>query len=667
MYLLLVDYSLISFEELQEMIRQSSGDDDVINCFSTSTLLKVAEKISPEGIIIDFDLIEEDLPAFCKSLRKKSGDAFILAFTSSDYYQKLSHAIEHGGIDEYMVKPIRSEEFMTRIHIATKRKNAAARKIVSLPLGEKDSSKMKKKFFDENMVEEDDISRDPTDFDPIDDEYTDVIQAEEKGMAGFSDNLESVYDLFNAQDEEYQYLSEGPDLFERDYSDRRSEPESEPQIYEEDYDEHNHFASRSALDNLMTDDDPGEQFHSEQIREQIEPSEEAKPVSDLDDDFDFDQLLNENVGQRQPDQDIFNGPDEPGYGLFEETGDLESKEELNMIFDDVIGDKVFDYDAGESGPETEEDKLKTFEEILNGAGEEDSYKYDLDFENFKPHYDDSFSEQYSSSEEPSTAAGDPESPGSSREIKIESSLPGNSADEFLYGEDFLQPEGYNEDLLNDFIQEGYEEEKLLSRRKNKSKPAGKTRAASIIINTVFIFLLLTMAVVSFFLIQHRVTGEAPQVAGYRLQIIDNEGISPDIEAGSLAFVRKVDLEEIGVNDLITFRSPDDLNLLVTRRVVEVTGDDNLQFITSGGDHQLNDFGPVPAQNVVGRVTGSVPYLGYFLDYAQTSQGLILFIFIPGVIIIGYEVSQIIIHLSRKKNGRKNKKNKKANQPAENQG
>jgi len=196
---------------------------------------------------------------------------------------------------------------------------------------------------------------------------------------------------------------------------------------------------------------------------------------------------------------------------------------------------------------------------------------------------------------------------------------------------------------------------------------GKNRAASIIINTVFIFLLLTMAVVSFFLIQHRVTGEAPQVAGYRLQIIDNEGISPDIEAGSLAFVRKVDLEEIGVNDLITFRSPDDLNLLVTRRVVEVTGDDNLQFITSGGDHQLNDFGPVPAQNVVGRVTGSVPYLGYFLDYAQTSQGLILFIFIPGVIIIGYEVSQIIIHLSRKKNGRKNKKNKKANQPAENQG
>ena len=38
--------------------------------------------------------------------------------------------------------------------------------------------------------------------------------------------------------------------------------------------------------------------------------------------------------------------------------------------------------------------------------------------------------------------------------------------------------------------------------------------------------------------------------------------------------------------------------------------------------------PVPRANVVGRVHGSIPYLGYLFSFAQTQNGLLVLVVLP---------------------------------------
>ena len=150
-------------------------------------------------------------------------------------------------------------------------------------------------------------------------------------------------------------------------------------------------------------------------------------------------------------------------------------------------------------------------------------------------------------------------------------------------------------------------------------------------------------------------GGVPQVAGYQMYIVLSGSMSPEFDTGSLAFVREVDPLELTEGDIITFQSTNDEGSLTTHRIVEVQREDGLQFITRGDANNINDPIPVPADNVVGIVTGSVPYVGYLINFAQTTQGLVLLIFIPGVLIILFELSKIVRYLSQNEGGHKSSK------------
>jgi PleD family two-component response regulator len=124
MYLFLVDYNYISSEQLQKMIEQILPDADIVNCFSPETLIKIAAKLDPKLIIIDFDLVPDDNISLIETLRESCTDTYILGLIEPDYYEKLYKAIERGLVDDYMVKPVAEAEFAARILITTKRSRA---------------------------------------------------------------------------------------------------------------------------------------------------------------------------------------------------------------------------------------------------------------------------------------------------------------------------------------------------------------------------------------------------------------------------------------------------------------------------------------------------------------------------------------------------------------
>jgi signal peptidase I len=249
-----------------------------------------------------------------------------------------------------------------------------------------------------------------------------------------------------------------------------------------------------------------------------------------------------------------------------------------------------------------------------------------------------------------------------KEPKRQSSLPGESADDFLFGPAERDDATYSRSRVDDslFDDDEVEDEDEPPRRRKKSGGSGSglAKTASVAGNVLFVALLLFMATLSFFLIQSRISGGVPKVAGYQMYIVLSGSMSPEFDTGSIAFVKETLPEQLVVGDIITFRSQSGSDSLTTHRIVEVNREEGLRFVTRGDANNVNDPNPVLAENVVGRVTGSIPYVGYVMSFVQTRQGLILLIFVPGVLIILFELGKIMKYLSQDAGGsRKSKKRK----------
>ena len=162
-------------------------------------------------------------------------------------------------------------------------------------------------------------------------------------------------------------------------------------------------------------------------------------------------------------------------------------------------------------------------------------------------------------------------------------------------------------------------------------------------NVLFGVLLLFMAVLVFFLVQSKYSGEVPSIFGYRVYMVLSGSMNPTFDTGSVVFARPADPETILEGDIITFGGAGS-DMLTTHRVVDIQNEDGLKFTTRGDANNVDNPNPVPAENVVGRVHGSVPFLGYLMGFARTRQGLIFLVFIPGVLVILFELRNIFKYM-----------------------
>lgn len=180
---------------------------------------------------------------------------------------------------------------------------------------------------------------------------------------------------------------------------------------------------------------------------------------------------------------------------------------------------------------------------------------------------------------------------------------------------------------------------------SSAKKAGK--AMKIIGNGLFGLVILLVIVMVFSVIQNKVSGGPPRIAGYHMYIVLSGSMAPAFDAGSMVFVKPVEPEEIKEGDIITYRGLGDSSFLTTHRVVEIIGSGkDLEFVTKGDANDVNDPNPVPGENLVGRVALAVPYMGYLMDFGQTKQGMLVLIVVPGVLLIINESYKLYKNVSK---------------------
>ncbi|GAB3804973.1 signal peptidase I SipW [Virgibacillus kimchii] len=151
----------------------------------------------------------------------------------------------------------------------------------------------------------------------------------------------------------------------------------------------------------------------------------------------------------------------------------------------------------------------------------------------------------------------------------------------------------------------------------------------------------------------KVSGGEPEVFGYQLKTVLSGSMEPEFQTGSIIAVQTVeDGSGFVEGDIITFMESQDK--LVTHRIVEVNEtNDGVIYTTKGDNNNAPDSSPVLAENVVAGYSGfTVPYAGYIINFAQTPNGALVFLVLPGVLMVGYSAISIWRALGELENEKK---------------
>lgn len=112
----------------------------------------------------------------------------------------------------------------------------------------------------------------------------------------------------------------------------------------------------------------------------------------------------------------------------------------------------------------------------------------------------------------------------------------------------------------------------------------------------------------------------PRLFGYQIYGILTDSMEPVYPAGSVVYVKPASPEEIQVGDAITFRLGTGTDVTATHRVTEIDTEQQ-QFITKGDANASSDVEPVPFSQLVGKVTGKLPWLGRFSACLHSPEGI----------------------------------------------
>lgn len=162
-----------------------------------------------------------------------------------------------------------------------------------------------------------------------------------------------------------------------------------------------------------------------------------------------------------------------------------------------------------------------------------------------------------------------------------------------------------------------------------------------VIGTALCVLLIPILLINITLIIKSYTNpeEVPSVGGFVPMIVLTDSMYPQIHSGDLIVGKTIKAEDVKVEDVIIFFDPQSKDdAVVTHRVMEVKNENGkISFVTKGDANNANDDMAVPAKNLVGIYDWRIPGAGNIAMFMQTTQGLILCVICPLILLVGYDL------------------------------
>lgn len=135
----------------------------------------------------------------------------------------------------------------------------------------------------------------------------------------------------------------------------------------------------------------------------------------------------------------------------------------------------------------------------------------------------------------------------------------------------------------------------------------------------------------------------PGVFGVKPAIVLSGSMSPLFEPKALIFAKETDPAALREGDVICFLQN---GTAITHRILRIeTTDGQVRYVTKGDANNAEDALPVKPEQLEGRYIGQIAGLGGFAMFMQSTTGMILFIALPVLLYLAFDV------LSRRKENR----------------
>ncbi|MFC4617438.1 signal peptidase I SipW [Camelliibacillus cellulosilyticus] len=152
--------------------------------------------------------------------------------------------------------------------------------------------------------------------------------------------------------------------------------------------------------------------------------------------------------------------------------------------------------------------------------------------------------------------------------------------------------------------------------------------------TTVLYLLLTLLLV--FLLISKITG-SPTIFGYEFKTVLSGSMEPTFKTGSIIAIKPVKQApgKLKKGQIISFKEAANDEAVITHRIYKVTADHGATaYETKGDNNDGKDPGVVTADRVAGVYSGlTIPYIGYLFHFITTKWGSVIFLIVPGLLLI----------------------------------
>jgi signal peptidase len=129
--------------------------------------------------------------------------------------------------------------------------------------------------------------------------------------------------------------------------------------------------------------------------------------------------------------------------------------------------------------------------------------------------------------------------------------------------------------------------------------------------------------------------------GFRSATVMSGSMTPTLNIGDIVIQRPIEPGDARIGDVITFTDPENEGRLLTHRVrsIKVKGDD-YKFTTKGDANNTEEKWHIPADGTIGRVSMSIPKVGYLIGSHRGPLVRVAFVVIPALLWAMYELVNI---------------------------
>jgi len=129
-------------------------------------------------------------------------------------------------------------------------------------------------------------------------------------------------------------------------------------------------------------------------------------------------------------------------------------------------------------------------------------------------------------------------------------------------------------------------------------------------------------------------GRVLPMLGPTTLVVRGPSMAPAIPIGALVVTTPVEAAALAVGDVVSIRVGPEL-VVFTHRIVRVVPRQGEIWIETKGDaNDTSDPALIPASSVVGRVSLTVPVLGYLVVLLSSLSGVLLLIGLVGMLLLG---------------------------------